>query len=130
MNKIVVALTAGLVAAGAYAAGDSTKTRADVKADAIVANQSGHVASGEANLLADAQAKLSKEEMAALRAKLKAEARAANKTGEIARGEEDRSLADAAQAKLSNEEMTAVRASVRTQAKLALKKGEIQAGDK
>ena len=89
MNKILVALLAGLVAAGVYAADDAKKSRADVKAEAAAANKKGDTAGGEANgLAATDEAKLSKEEMTALRAKVKAEAKEANKKGAIKKGEQ------------------------------------------
>ena len=60
MNKILVALLAGLVAAGAYAADDAKKSRTDVKAEAVAANKKGDIARGETSgLAAAAEAKLS-----------------------------------------------------------------------
>lgn len=88
MNKVLVALLAGLFAAGVYAADDGKKPRAEVKAEAAAANKKGEIASGEASgLAAKAEAKLSKEEMAALRAAVKAEAKDAVKKGTVKTGE-------------------------------------------
>nr|WP_295768866.1 DUF4148 domain-containing protein [Rhodoferax sp.] len=130
MNKVLIALVAGLVAAGAYAADDAKKTRAEVKVEAAAANKKGDTAGGEANGMATAaEAKLSKEEMAAVRASVKAGAKAANKKGDTAGGEAN-GLVTSAEAKLSKEEMTALRASVKAEAKAAVKKGEVKMGEK
>jgi hypothetical protein len=113
MNKVLIALLASLTVFGAYAADDSTKSRADVKAEARATNKMGAVGHGESDgIAAKAQAKLSKEEMTALRAMIKDEARAANKKGEASRGEGNE-MAVKAEAKLSKEEMTALRAMVK-----------------
>jgi len=49
MNKVLVALLAGLFAAGVYAADDGKKARAEVKAEAATASKKGEIASGEAS---------------------------------------------------------------------------------
>ena len=87
MNKVLIALAAGFVTLGAYAADDINKARADVKMEARDANVKGEIGDGDANSLAfTAQAKLNKEEMAAVRSMVKAEAAAANKQGTIKTG--------------------------------------------
>ena len=88
MNKVLIALAAGLITMGAYAADGTTNTRAEVKAEASAAVANDQVAHGQLNpMLAKAQAKLSKEEMSALRDMVKAEAAAANEQGTIKMGE-------------------------------------------
>lgn len=130
MNKVLVALAASLITVGAYAADDTNKARADVKAEARTASTKGEIGRGEVDPLAmKAQAKLSKEEMVALRTMIKAEANTANKKAEIGAGEAN-SLAFTAQAKLSKEEMTAVRSMVKAEAAEANKQGTIKSGEK
>lgn len=130
MNKVLIALAAGFLTVGAYAADDSNKARADVKVEARAANAKGEVSRGEVDpMAAKAQAKLSKEEMVALRSMIKAEANTANKKAEVGAGEAN-SLAFTAQAKLSKEEMTAVRSMVKAEAAAANEQGTIKAGNK
>jgi hypothetical protein len=126
MNKVLVAMLAGLFAAGAFAADDAAKSRADVKKEAAAANMKGETGKGEGNAMATtAAAKLSKEEMAAVRASVKAEA----KKGAVAHGEANE-LTAKAEAKLSKEEMVAVRAMVKAEAADAVKKGTVKSGEK
>ncbi|MEO7107803.1 MAG: DUF4148 domain-containing protein [Rhodoferax sp.] len=129
MNKVLIALFASLVAVGAFAADGATKTRAEVKAEAKAANKAGDTAGGEANAMAaSAEAKLTKEEMAAVRASVKAEAKKANKKGGTAGGEANEMITSA-EGKLSKEEMVALRAKVKAEAKVAVKKGTVKMGE-
>jgi hypothetical protein len=76
-----------------------------------------------------AEAKLSKEEMAALRAEVKSEAKVANKKGTIADGD-GASMIKTAESKLTKEEMAAVRAMVKAEAVKAVKNDTIKTGEK
>ena len=130
MNKLLIALAAGAFALGAYAAGDTQKTRSEVKMEASNANVSGEIAHGAVDpLVMRAQAKLSKEEMDALRAMIKSEAKTAVKKGEVGSGEAN-SLAFTAQAKLTKKEMSAVRSMVKAEAAKANMNGTIEMGNK
>ena len=130
MNKVLIALAAGVISLGAYAAGDTSKTRSEVKMEAASANVKGEIAQGQENGVAmKAQAKLSKEEMDALRTMIKAEAAKAVKKDEVGMGEAN-SLAFTAQAKLTKKEMSAVRAMVKAEAAKANMNGTIDMGNK
>lgn len=126
MNRVHLALLAGVFASGAFAANDAPKTRVEVQKEAATATAKGEIASGDFSPMAkSAMAMMSKAEMDAVRAMVLAEA----KLMPPASGDTMK-MAKKVEKMLSKEQMMHLRAMILAEAAAAVRNGTLKTGDK